>query len=239
MVTPTYSGPKVSLRIFVALLFVVLAIFAGGLLTSVQEVLRARFLESAPWLARDLGSHTGMLLFALLLIAILSKARFSTYGFRLPRGRWFARLALLSCGISAIASLGEHTLPGEGLTFVENYSFLDQVILIWIYASVAEEVLYRGLIQGYLSPLAGRGISLGGLRLTLPVLVGAIFFGALHAMLLTVGIDGSTVAQIVVFAFLVGLVAGYYREKTESLIPAVVAHALANMTGSILGLIWS
>jgi membrane protease YdiL (CAAX protease family) len=120
------------------------------------------------------------------------------------------------------------------LTFAEDFTFLDNVIRVWIYASVAEEILTRGLIQGYLSPHADRGISLGGLRISLPVLVGAIFFGAMHLGLLTIGIDGRTVVQIVVFALLIGIVAGHFREKTGSLIPAIVAHALANVTGWVV-----
>ena len=239
MVRPSYSGPMVFVRMLLAFLLGLVALFAGGILSSVQHVLRSLFLEAAPWLEHDFGNHTGMLLASLILIAILSKWRFSTYGFRMPQGRWFVPLALLSCGLSALAFAGENILPGEGLTFAGEYTFLDQVIRVWIYASVAEEILTRGLIQGFLSPLNDRGISLGGLRLSLPVIFGAAFFGAMHAALLTMGIDGSTVAQIVVFAFLVGLVAGYYREKTGSLVPAIVAHALANVTGSILGLIWS
>ena len=238
METHSYSGAKASLRVVVAVLLGLVALFAGGVLSSVQMELRSRFIESAPWLKHDLGSHTGMLLASLILIAILSKGRFSTYGFSMPKGGWFVRLALLSCGLSAISFLGGHIFPGEGLTFAEEYTFLDEVIRVWIYASAAEEILTRGLIQGYLSPLADRGFSLGRTRISLPVLVGAIVFGAMHAMLLTIGIDGWTVTQIVVFAFLVGLVAGHYREKTGSLIPAFVALALANVTGSILGLIW-
>jgi membrane protease YdiL (CAAX protease family) len=201
--------------------------------------LRSRFIESAPWLKHDLGTHTGMLLASLILIAILSKGRFSTYGFRLPKGSWFIRLALLSCGISALASILGHVLPGEGLTFAEDFTFLDNVFRVWIYASVAEEILTRGLIQGYLSPLSDRGVSLGRLRISVPVIVGAIFFGAMHLGLLTMGIDASTVMQIVVFAFLIGIVAGYFREKTGSLIPAVIAHALANVAGWIVEAILS
>jgi membrane protease YdiL (CAAX protease family) len=239
MATPTYSGAKVPLRIFVAFLFGLLGMIAAGFLASVQQIVRSRFFDSAPWLEHDFGNHTGMLLASLLLITILSQARFSTYGFRLPKGRWLAPLALFSCGISAIAFLGEKTLPGQGLPFAQEYTFLEQVLRVWIYASIAEELLTRGLIQGYLSPLSDRGLSLGSLRLSIPVIVGAVFFGLMHLGLLTIGIEGSTVAQIVVFALLVGLVAGYYREKTESLIPPIVAHALANATGSVLGLIWS
>jgi membrane protease YdiL (CAAX protease family) len=40
-------------------------------------------------------------------------------------------------------------------------------------------------------------------------------------------------------AFVRGLVAGYYRESTGSLVPAVLAHLLANMTGTLLSSVWT
>ena len=74
--------------------------------------------------------------------------------------------------------------------------------------------------------------------LSLPVLAAAVFFSAMHLMLLTMHVDLVTVLVIVLVALLLGLLAGYYRERSGSLIPAIVAHTLANLTGTILAILW-
>ena len=64
------------------------------------------------------------------------------------------------------------------------------------------------------------------------MLVGALFFASMHVMLLTTGMGSSAVFNIVLSAFILGVVAGYYREKTESLIPAIFVHMLFNVGGN-------
>ena len=49
------------------------------------------------------------------------------------------------------------------------------------------------------------------------------------------GADVGGVLIAVLFAFVLGIVAGYYRQKTESLIPAILVHMLANVGGSLAG----
>jgi membrane protease YdiL (CAAX protease family) len=47
------------------------------------------------------------------------------------------------------------------------------------------------------------------------------------------GVPASTVLLIVGFALLLGIIAGFYREASGSLVPAVLAHATANATGAL------
>jgi membrane protease YdiL (CAAX protease family) len=145
---------------------------------------------------------------------------------------------LLSGGFSALAFVIGLLLPEDSFAILDDLTPLQQVALVWIYASVAEEVLTRGLVQSFLKPVAYRGLTLRRLRLSLPVLVSALFFGAMHLMLLTLGIPLAGVLLIVTFACAVGLVAGYYREQTGSLAPAILTHGFANATGSVLGWIF-
>jgi membrane protease YdiL (CAAX protease family) len=182
------------------------------------------------WLPPALN-HTGMLLGSLALILILSRGRPAAYGLRLPGRFPAAAIVLLTLGITGLASVVNAILPGAGLTFTAGYTFAQTVLGVWIFASVAEETLTRGLVQGHLAPLADRAIAIGRLRLSLPVIAGAVFFGAMHLALFTMGIDASTVLQIVAFAFVVGLVAGYARERSGSVLPAMLVHTLANAGG--------
>ncbi len=225
-------------RVVLAGVLGLLVLVVQSVFISIVSALRPEEFRQMPWLMAP-TNHTGMLLGTVPLLLLLSHGRLATYGFAWPRrfSVWWS--VGLACGISA-ASLGLGTLlPGQGLTFAQDYTLLQTILFVWIYASIAEEVLTRGLIQGYLAPLAARGLNIGRLRLSVPVIVGAFFFGAMHLALFTMGIDPSTVFQIVAFAIAVGLVAGYACERSGSLLPAILVHALANITGTLLALVFN
>jgi len=96
-------------------------------------------------------------------------------------------------------------------------------------------VVVRGFIQGSLSFWQSRGISIRSVRLSLPVIISALFFGLSHLALLTMGTDVRFVILVVAFAMVVGFLTAYYREKTGSLIPAILIHIVANMGGTAAG----
>jgi membrane protease YdiL (CAAX protease family) len=123
--------------------------------------------------------------------------------------------------------------PSAGHPSLAGASFLQIVVTVWIIASTCEEVLYRGLIQSFLEPLRVHGLDVFGVRLSLPVIAAALLFGCMHIMLLTAGADGFLVGGIVGTAIVVGLMAGYYREKSGSLVPAILVHMLFNAYGGV------
>ena len=214
-----------------AIVKIIVAILLGLFVLMVGAFIQS--LEGLPQLVRS--NHTTMLVLSLLVILILSKGRISTYGFKLTRNIQLKQILFWSFGIGIGGTLIQSFIPGEGLTFLEDFSFPRMVISIWIYASICEEVLTRGLIQGYLSPLAKYGFTLCKARISLPVLVGALFFGSMHLALLTMGVSGFIVITIVLFAFALGIIAGYYREKTGSIIPAIITHMAFNISGTLCG----
>jgi membrane protease YdiL (CAAX protease family) len=130
--------------------------------------------------------------------------------------------------MSAFASSGTSTPTGPGAGFTA----LQTILFIWIYASISEEILTRGLLQGYLS-IAGRDVAgtSSRFRFSLPVVTSALFFGAMHAVLIPA--MGPGAIPIIVLATGLGLVAGHYRERTGSLLPAIIVHALFNIGGTV------
>ncbi|MBD3236025.1 MAG: CPBP family intramembrane metalloprotease [Candidatus Eisenbacteria bacterium] len=223
-----------ALRVLLAILLGILATLGAGIAASLIAQLFGGPEQAPAWLT-GVANHTGMVLVSLVLIAILSHGRWDLYGFRRPHAFSLTGVLIWSGGISALAFLIGALLPEQDMGFMEEYPVWQEILFIWIYASLAEEVVTRGLVQGFLDPLRGRGIRLGGLLLSTPVLVGALFFGAMHLSLFTVGFHPAVVIRIVIFATLIGLVAGYYRERSRSLWPAFLAHASANVVGSVLG----
>jgi membrane protease YdiL (CAAX protease family) len=59
------------------------------------------------------------------------------------------------------------------------------------------------------------------------VLLSGLFFGAMHLLVVRQMGPG-----VVVFTTYLGLVAAYYRQKTGSLLPAILMHMLFNICGS-------
>jgi membrane protease YdiL (CAAX protease family) len=226
------------LRIVVGLLlgFCVIAL-AGAITMQATQTVLADFVKIHPWLSQ-FTTTTSILMVSLLLILVLSRGNLAAYGFTLPahvRLLWIICIGLLLGFVSTVLT---NVLSSKGMTFVEDFSFLQTVILVWIYASIGEEILTRGLVQSYLSPLSKNGFGVFGIFISLPVLLSALFFGFMHLPLLTLGIDVATVAIVVVFAFLVGIAAGYFREETGSLVPAILVHMFANIGGSLCSLLF-
>ncbi|MGD9402913.1 MAG: CPBP family intramembrane metalloprotease [bacterium] len=191
----------------------------------------------AEWLSGGTAMQLAMLVVALILILAISRGRPAVYGFRMPSAAQ-ARSALLWGSIAAVithvvlAVLWTFLSPSAGHPGLKGDSFLHTVVSVWIIASICEEVVYRGLVQGFLEPLRAYGLNISRVRLSLPVIIAALLFGGIHLMLLTTGAGGMLVGGIVGSAAVLGLVAGYYREKSGSLVPAVLIHMLFNIYGS-------
>ncbi|MCX6640621.1 MAG: CPBP family intramembrane metalloprotease [bacterium] len=184
-------------------------------------------------LPNSLVTHTLMLTISLLSIAYLSNGKFKTYGFSLGSYR-FKPTILLWLIPTGILSLLQFVASRMGVPHQNpfDYTVLQTILLIWIYASICEEVFVRGLLQGYLSPLQKYKVTLfKKWPLSLPVILGALFFGSMHIVLWTK--IGRRALVPMVLATLLGVVVGYYREKTGSLVPAVMIHAMFNIGGSL------
>lgn len=231
------TSPRSQLwRIPVVFFTGLIAFAAGGMLEGVRTGLDPSVGERLT-IRLLLSPHTAMIVLSLILTLLLARGRFGPYGFRIPKPIGWWALVLWTCGIFAATHLISILLDVPEIAFMAESTLLEDVVLVWFWASIGEEVLTRGWMQGYLEPLRPYAISIGSIRLSLPVIFCAAFFGAMHLGLFTMGAAASSVWTIVVSAFLIGLVAGYYREKSESLIPAYVAHALANVTGWVFGLV--
>jgi membrane protease YdiL (CAAX protease family) len=171
-----------------------------------------------------------MWVLSILVILLLTGGQMRGYGlakgeFRLtPRiFLWVIPTAVLSVIGFFASRAGAEVKGGFGL------SPLQGVIFVWIYASTSEEIFTRGLLQSFLSPLTRYGINLSRrVRLSFPVLFSGLHFGLMHI----VAIDKMG-PPVIVLTSLLGIVAGYYREKTGSLIPAIIIHALFNVGGML------
>jgi membrane protease YdiL (CAAX protease family) len=196
-------------------------------------------LGPSSWFSESVFTHLAMLIVSLVFIYTLSSGNVESFGFHSVSPRVLPK-AILAGVVTVIAA---SIIPGivivlitgpeaarEGMGPLKGVTPLQFFTSIFVLASIAEEVLFRGLIQSVLAPLATRGIRLPRVHLSVPVILAGVAFGLSHLILIG-NTPGLMVAQIVFAATILGFVAGYYREKTGSIIPAIVVHMVFNIPG--------
>jgi len=202
-------------------------------------------LDTAPWWAKPVIRQGVELLIVLLAGAVIWKGEFWRFGFRFS-GRlniWKSiaislPLFVLSVLVGGIFAGLITALFGSTPAYdFGNPNLLQRIIEIWLLATITEEIIFRGLIQTYLSSRITSSFSLLRLRISHAALIAALLFSLAHLFLLTKGAGAAQMAMIEISTFILGLAAGYFRETTGSLVPAVIIHMLFNIWGTGLQLL--
>jgi membrane protease YdiL (CAAX protease family) len=199
-----------------------------------------RLVEANDWLSNGEISQVTFLILSLTLIFGLARGDTSTFGLQGVKARQLVRPVVMGVAVSVLFFLLGAMMvmisgpPGqEGGGAMSGKSLLNFVLTVVVLASICEEVFSRGLIQGFLAPLKGDGIRLSGVLISWPVTICALLFGLGHLCLLS-SLGGSMVLMIVISATVLGFIAGYYRERTDSIIPAIAVHMTFNIVSGII-----
>ncbi len=179
----------------------------------------------------SLVTHGVMAGASIVGIWLASGGRWSEFGIGAGTFDWNPIALLWILPTAGLTILQIAASRGRGVADPHQLRPRQTIVRVWIAASIAEELLTRGLVQGLLAPLSGVGFHVGASFLTVPILLGALVFAALHLVL--VRKMGAKASPVIVAAFLLGCVAGVYRQITGSLIPAVIVHMLFNMGGTL------
>jgi membrane protease YdiL (CAAX protease family) len=182
-------------------------------------------------------THSVMLVLSIIVIVGLKKIvpfriawpRFKTIWKPILFGFLTAVIVNILLTVITLATGGK----AEAHPLLEASTPLQTFLFIFIYASLAEELLLRGFLQNILSPLGARGIRVFRQKLSLPVIISAVVFGLIHLILLTTGVSIMFVTRVVIFTTILGLFAGYYQEKHNNFSYAVIVH----MAGNLMGLV--
>jgi|MudIll2142460700_1097286.scaffolds.fasta_scaffold313428_1 membrane protease YdiL (CAAX protease family) len=146
-------------------------------------------------------------------------------GFAMPSAPWRLKAALgLAAGAGATWSLLLTGSPPNPV--VAGMSGGALVLWVWLFSSISEEVLCRGLLQSMLAEVDAR------------IAISALFFGAMHLSLFLRGAPASTVLILVFWTSVLGWLAALLRDRTGSLLPPVIAHIAFNFGGAIGGAIY-
>lgn len=218
----------------------------GGLILTITVfaiavILGPKINLNSDFIAGSFMTHTIMLALSVGLIIALRKQ----VNFRITVPQFKQTLKPLLFGfLTAVVvniTLGIITViiggSAEKHPGVANASLLQFLVFDMILAPVAEESLFRGFLQNYLRPLGDKGFTLLRRRISLPVLISALAFSLAHLILVVSGVGVLFMVRILVFTFVLGLFAGYYQEKYNNHIFAILVHMAGNMMGLISAII--
>lgn len=166
-----------------------------------------------------------------LFILILSKGKISEYGFRNSRVNYILSSIIITFLICSLLWFIPHLISNDnnGYHQISNdLALFNKVFILILLPSIAEETFVRGLIQSYLMPLRNFGFSLFKKHISLPVLLSTLFFGALHIWIFYYELSVIYSIGFIVKTLIIGFIAAYYREKSNSLITPILIHITAN-----------
>ncbi len=173
-----------------------------------------------------IGVATQVSFFLLSVVVILLIGNLAEYGFRFSL-TYVSKAFFVGLGLSAVtAPIAYKLVQNYKPDFLPDSTFKIAILML-ILAPLGEETLYRGLIEGYLLCHTSPWVA---------IVFTAIIFGLVHILAFHDAPEGFRVF-IVLNAFLMGLVAGYFRAISGSLIPAYALHSAANLVGMI-GWLW-
>jgi membrane protease YdiL (CAAX protease family) len=199
-----------------------LSLFFFGLLLLVRIEIYWDFLQS-PWQGMVLGA-----VYALLVILITKSAGSSGLTAKIDRLAWrdaiIATVLLLVFVVVRNLVLRNISPAPQGGTGVGVEFLLYQLTM----PGIAEELAYRGVIQSRLNTIFPRPWKIAGAPLGWGFVITAILFWAVHAFRVE-GLSLSFYWQTLTMQLIAGLVFGWLRERTDSILPGIIAHNLTNV----------
>jgi len=118
--------------------------------------------------------------------------------------------------------------------FASSMSGIQILLIVVFLASISEELLFRGFLQNMLDPLKPIAIHFLKIKLSLPVIISGLLFGLMHFGIISTGASFGFALKLVLVAMIMGMIAGYFQEKHNNFLFAVIVHMSANITGLLL-----
>ena len=182
---------------------------------------------------------SGFIILVLAIVLIVAFRKQLDYRVAVPKFNQIWKPILLglltSLVLNLLTGIITTALHGriEGHPALRNTTVLQFLLFTFILAPVAEEHLFRGFLQNYLKPLGNKGITVFHRRISLPVLIAALAFSLSHLGLLASGVGTAFMIRTALFTFVLGTIAGYYQEKYNNIVPAILVHMAGNLLGML------
>lgn len=162
----------------------------------------------------------------LLLVAFVPGFTAAATGltFKALQGSW--RVLAITCVLYAIVNTPfQHLLGAHFSLHVKLPTLIYEATL----PGIGEEFVYRGVLLAMLNEVFGRPWKLLGARFGWGLVIISVMFGLLHGL----DIRGFSLHHIywveMIYAFVMGVILAWLRERTGSVWPGVIFHNLANV----------
>ncbi|OFX84149.1 MAG: hypothetical protein A2W99_00015 [Bacteroidetes bacterium GWF2_33_16] len=219
-----------------------------GLIVTIAIFVLANFIGSKMSIWPDalppyFVTHSVMLLGSIGVIILLSKS--VNYKIALPKFKMILRPILFGLLASIVINISLSVLTKvmggnlEPHPAFKIMSPLQVLVFIFIYASIAEEILFRGFLLNILSPLKEKGIRIFKHQVSIAVIISGFTFGLAHLVLIFAGVGVFFIIKTVIFTSILGLIAGYYQEKYSNNAFAIIVHMAGNFMAVIGALLMS
>ena len=192
-----------------------------------------RHTNDLPWVAL-FANHGLMLVIAVALIVWLSKGCLSEYGLQWPKQKsylisalsWGAFFGLLMTVVDYFPQILKHLPPPENLSLAPG-SIATWLFFEGIFVGPTEETPFRGLLQTFLMQRSSGRVRLGKYDMHIAGVLLAVLFALAHlTSFWTENIWLAFGQQI--YAFVLGVLYAYWREKSGSLLAPIVGHNVSD-----------
>jgi membrane protease YdiL (CAAX protease family) len=175
----------------------------------------------------DLFFFAAVIFFTVLILGIVSRARWRRFGIRKPAGRdWWLLLPVVVLGAFA-----------KGVYVPQSFfpvlGFDKTLIYMILIIPLASELLFRSLAHGILAKGASTQDCRSGWFFSYPTVVSAVFYAVfivymvLFPNILKGGVPVKSILSCFFAATAFGIAAGFVRERSQSIIPAILFHSAA------------
>jgi len=223
-------------RVFLGLTFTIV-VFSLSMVIGSMIDLRIYFIPSS------FIKHSLMLLFS--IVGIMYFHKYVDYKISFPKIKTIIRPALTGLLVTIIFNIMFSVISSllgaktESHAILKKMSPLQVFLFVFVYASIAEEILFRGFLLNILAPLKVQKVEFFRSSVSVSVIISAFVFGLAHLILISTGAGVIFLIRIVAFTTLLGLVAGYYQEKYENNAYAIIVHMSGNLMAVIGSIIMS
>jgi len=219
--------------IFATLGLALLVFFVTGFVNRVITIhLGMQRNMAMPWLAHYID-HVAMFAFSFALVAWLSKGRPSTYGVQLPKRKsyvlpaiaWGALFGILMTVVDYLPDILAHR-PPEQLSLTAG-SVAGWLGFQFLWVGFGEELAFRGLLQTFLMLHSSGRVRLGKFQMHIAGVMLALLFALAHISYFWQRPFWIALAQQF-YAFALGILYAYWREKSSSLVASIVGHNVSD-----------
>lgn len=191
---------------------------------------------------RGWESHLPMLLIPYIwyrfrVVPILSEKDKGLWSWRKENSRLLLKICIWYVPVLILLNISSLHTPFHS-AFGSVSSAISTITFQSVFVGLSEEMMTRPALQLPLSNILDGGFQIGKIKVRYSVLITAVLFGGAHMINLIYQPFITTLFQSI-YAFLLGVLIGFYYGRTHNYLGAVILHGINDGIGPILILVSS